>query len=99
MIHGPPGTGKTTVLMEIVQQMISKGKRILFTAPSNTAVDNLLLKMPEKSPFVIRLGKVARINENNLPYHVDTIVQKSSSAKEFRKLEKELTSLRVILLF
>ncbi len=41
----PPGTGKTTVVVEIIQRAISLGWRLLVSAPSNTAVDNILEKL------------------------------------------------------
>jgi len=44
-LHGPPGTGKTTVLVEIVLQLISDNKKLLVCAPSNVAVDNLVSKL------------------------------------------------------
>lgn len=49
IIHGPPGTGKTTVIETLVRHLARQGKRILLTAPSNAAVDNIcrrLLDLP-----------------------------------------------------
>ncbi len=41
IVHGPPGTGKTTTLIEAIQQLIKSGEKVLVSAPSNTAVDNI----------------------------------------------------------
>jgi ATP-dependent RNA/DNA helicase IGHMBP2 len=64
LIHGPPGTGKTTVLAEIIRQAVAKGKSVLATAPSNIAVDNMLEKLLDAGLNVVRLGHPARILEN-----------------------------------
>ncbi len=48
VIHGPPGTGKTTTCVAFILECVLRGYRILVTAPSNVAVDNLLLKVAEK---------------------------------------------------
>jgi superfamily I DNA and/or RNA helicase len=68
LVHGPPGTGKTTVLVEIVRQAVARGLRVLATAPSNIAVDNMLEKLldPEGGePIrVVRLGHPARTLES-----------------------------------
>ncbi|MEM9545290.1 MAG: AAA domain-containing protein [Bacteroidota bacterium] len=63
IIHGPPGTGKTTTLAALVQTMLQKEKRILVCAPSNNAVDLLAKKISEKGIRVVRIGNVTRINE------------------------------------
>ena len=41
IVHGPPGTGKTTTLIEAIVQLIKAGEKVLVSAPSNTAVDNI----------------------------------------------------------
>jgi ATP-dependent RNA/DNA helicase IGHMBP2 len=61
LIHGPPGTGKTTVLVEVVRQAVATGARVLASAPSNIAVDNMLEKMLDTGLKVVRLGHPARI--------------------------------------
>ncbi|MBK8575790.1 MAG: AAA family ATPase [Elusimicrobia bacterium] len=64
LVHGPPGTGKTTVLAEIIRQTVAQGKSVLATAPSNIAVDNMLEKLLDAGLNVVRLGHPARILEN-----------------------------------
>ena len=64
LVHGPPGTGKTTVLVEIVRQHASRGDRVLATAPSNIAVDNILEKLLGVGLRVVRLGHPARTLES-----------------------------------
>ena len=49
LLEGPPGSGKTTVLCELVKQFISQNKTILFCAPTHVAVDNLIDKLTENS--------------------------------------------------
>lgn len=63
IIHGPPGTGKTTVLVEIMRQVVDKGKRVLASAPSNIAVDNMVEKLLSANVRMVRLGHPARIME------------------------------------
>jgi ATP-dependent RNA/DNA helicase IGHMBP2 len=61
LVHGPPGTGKTTVLVEIIRQSVAQGARVLGSAPSNIAVDNLLEKLLGLDLRVVRMGHPARI--------------------------------------
>jgi len=60
LVHGPPGTGKTTVLIEIIRQAAARGQRVLATAPSNVAVDNMLEKLLDAGVRCVRLGHPAR---------------------------------------
>jgi superfamily I DNA and/or RNA helicase len=64
LVHGPPGTGKTTVLVEIIRQAASRGERVLASAPSNIAVDNILEKLLDTGLRVVRLGHPARTLES-----------------------------------
>ena len=54
MIHGPPGTGKTTTLVEIIKQEVKNGKKILFSAVSNVAVDNMTEILGNENYNVVR---------------------------------------------
>lgn len=63
LIHGPPGTGKTRVLTEIIHQAFKRGEAVLVSAPSNAACDYLVECLVEKEVPVTRLGQPARISE------------------------------------
>ncbi len=63
LIHGPPGTGKTRVLTEIIHQAFKKGETVLISAPSNAACDHLVECLVKKKIPVTRLGHPARITE------------------------------------
>jgi ATP-dependent RNA/DNA helicase IGHMBP2 len=56
LIHGPPGTGKTRTLVEIVRQRLRRRQRILVTAASNVAVDNIARRLAAQRVKVLRLG-------------------------------------------
>ena len=57
LIQGPPGTGKTTVIAEIIRQLVSRGQRVLLAAGTNTAVDNVLVRLVESGfDNFLRLG-------------------------------------------
>ena len=64
IIHGPPGTGKTTTLVALVTALIRSGERVLVTAPSNNAVDLLALNLSLQGISVLRIGNVTRIGES-----------------------------------
>ncbi|WP_078131403.1 AAA domain-containing protein [Leptospira kirschneri] len=63
IIHGPPGTGKTTTLTEIVNQLVAEEKKILVSAPTNSACDLLVESISARGISVLRLGHPARVNE------------------------------------
>jgi len=78
IIHGPPGTGKTTTLSECIYQLSHLKNKVLVTAPSNTAVDNLLEKLTKSGLKCIRIGNPVRMNEAILSHSLDVLLQDSS---------------------
>ncbi|MEY3162967.1 MAG: DNA-binding protein [Planctomycetota bacterium] len=61
LVHGPPGTGKTRALVELIRQAAARGERVLATAPSNVAVDNLGERLAACGLRVVRIGHPARV--------------------------------------
>jgi ATP-dependent RNA/DNA helicase IGHMBP2 len=63
IIHGPPGTGKTTTLVQAILETIRRERRVLVSASSNTAVDLLTEKLAERGVNVIRMGNPSRVSD------------------------------------
>ncbi len=90
IVHGPPGTGKTTTLVQAIKTLIKAGeKQILVTAPSNTAVDLLSEKLAEEGLNVLRVGNPARVSERLMALTLDSKVAAHSSVKEIKRLKKQ----------
>ena len=64
IIHGPPGTGKTTTLVQLIKSITRYENKILVCASSNNAVDLLARKISEEGISVVRIGNVTRIGDN-----------------------------------
>lgn len=62
IIQGPPGTGKTGLLKELILLSVSQGERVLVTAPTNAAVDNMVEKLSDTGVNIVRVGNPARIS-------------------------------------
>ncbi len=82
IIHGPPGTGKTTTLVQAIRETLKSEKQILVCSSSNTAVDLLTEKLHREGINVLRLGNPARISEEVLMNTVDSKVSKHESFKD-----------------
>ncbi len=93
IIHGPPGTGKTTTLVEAIRQAVMRGERVLACAPSNHAVDNLLEKLLAVGEKPVRVGHPARVDPALRDRALDMLVQKHVDGRQARKFAKEAYSL------
>lgn len=94
IIHGPPGTGKTTTLVELVYQLHKSKERIVISAPSNAAIDHLGLQLAKiKLPF-IRIGNTTKINEALLPYTIEGKMEKANLKTTIKNLRIQSEQLR-----
>lgn len=96
LVHGPPGTGKTTTLVEAIAQLAKHEKNILVTAPSNAAVDLLTEKLAEAGLSVLRIGNLSRIDEKVVVHTLEQLMTKHPQYKEIKKARKEAQELRKI---
>lgn len=88
IIHGPPGTGKTTTLVQAIRETLKEEKQILVCSSSNTAVDLLTEKLHREGITVLRLGNPARISEEVLMNTLDSKVARHPSYKEIKNYKR-----------
>ena len=96
IIHGPPGTGKTTTLVKAIEltlKLQNHAKPVLVTAPSNAAVDLLTLKLAQKGLAVMRIGNPARIAEELQDYTLESLMAGHFRFKELKQYRKEAEKL------
>ncbi len=94
LVHGPPGTGKTTVLVEVVRRAAARGETVLATAPSNLAADNLLERMVAAGLDGVRVGHPARVVPALLARTLEARVAGHESARIAAGLVDEALALR-----
>ena len=68
IIHGPPGTGKTTTLVETVYEILRRENQVLVCAQSNMAVDWISEKISDRGINVLRIGNPTRVNDKMLSF-------------------------------
>ncbi|ANB15876.1 ATP-dependent 5'-3' DNA helicase HCS1 [Sugiyamaella lignohabitans] len=92
VIHGPPGTGKTYTLIEIIRQLVAKGERVLVCGPSNISVDNILERLHGhiKGDKLLRLGHPARLLQSNLIHSVEIVSKNSDRGQIVRDIREEI---------
>ncbi|KAK5170420.1 uncharacterized protein LTR77_005008 [Saxophila tyrrhenica] len=90
LIHGPPGTGKTHTLIELILQLLDRKQRILVCGPSNISVDNIVERLsPHKVPMV-RLGHPARLLPGVLNHSLEVLTKTSEAAAIVQDIRGEM---------
>ncbi|XP_052828218.1 DNA-binding protein SMUBP-2 [Octopus bimaculoides] len=90
IIHGPPGTGKTTTVIEILLQAVKQKQKVLVCAPSNIAVDNLVDRLALLKQNILRIGHPARQLPHLQKYCLDAILSSSDGGKLIMDVKKDL---------
>ncbi|XP_010113697.1 PREDICTED: DNA-binding protein SMUBP-2, partial [Chlamydotis macqueenii] len=90
IIHGPPGTGKTTTLVEIILQAAQQGLKVLCCAPSNVAVDNLVERLAGYKARILRLGHPARLLEPIQRHSLDAVLARGDNAQIVADIRKDI---------
>lgn len=95
LLYGPPGTGKTRTLVEIILQEAKIGKKVLATAESNVATDNLIEYITKiTNDFkIIRIGHPARVNEKIKDLLIYNAVKNKQSYINAQKMREEMNEL------
>ena len=94
IIHGPPGTGKTTTIVESILQVLKEEEQVLVCAPSNAAVDLLVEKLSDKQVEVLRIGNPARVTEEQLSKTLDSRIARHQYYKELRTVRRKADEYR-----
>ncbi|MEI9958373.1 MAG: AAA domain-containing protein [Ferruginibacter sp.] len=87
ILHGPPGTGKTTTLVEAIVQLIRLGEKVLVSAPSNTAVDNVAKGLIAQNIKVLRVGNTSKVDETIFQHTPEGRLSNSKQLKEIKQLK------------
>jgi superfamily I DNA and/or RNA helicase len=95
IVHGPPGTGKTTTLVQAVQALLKNGEgQLLVVAPSNAAVDLLSERLSRAGVRVLRVGNPARVSEDLMALTLDGQLAAHPGAREIKRLKKQAAEYR-----
>lgn len=90
LIHGPPGTGKTHTLIELILQMLKQNLRLLVCGPSNISVDNIVERLASYKVNMVRLGHPARLLPSVLNHSLDVLTRTSEAAALVQDVRKEM---------
>ena len=94
LIHGPFGTGKTRTLVELISQEVRQNRKVLATAESNAAVDNIVERLVlNKKLKITRLGHPQRVSKDNITYTLAYKVEKHSLNDKIKRIHKKIDKL------
>lgn len=92
LIHGPPGTGKTSTIVELVLQFLKQDQRVLVCGPSNISVDNIVERLAASSPAtsIVRMGHPARLLPSVLNHSLEVLTRTSEAGALVKDIREEI---------
>lgn len=95
IIHGPPGTGKTTTLVEAIYETLRREPQVMVCAQSNMAVDWISEKLVDRGLNVLRIGNPSRVNDKMLSFTYEKRFENHPSYPDLWGIRKAIRNLRV----
>jgi len=96
LVHGPPGTGKTTTIVQAIRKVLENEKQVLVCAASNSAVDLIVEKLHREEVKVLRLGHPGRVDEEVVSHTIDVQLSQHDDAKMLKDLRKRSEEMRTL---
>lgn len=94
VVHGPPGTGKTTTLVEAINETLMKESQVLVCAQSNMAVDWICEKLVDRGINVLRIGNPTRVNDKMLGFTYERRFEAHPDYDQLWAIRKAIRQLR-----
>ena len=94
IVHGPPGTGKTTTLVEAIRETLMRENQVLVCAQSNMAVDWISEKLVDRGINVLRIGNPTRVNDKMLSFTYERRFEGHPDYPQLWALRKAIRDLR-----
>lgn len=94
IIHGPPGTGKTTTLVQAIRLICQREQTVLVTAPSNTATDLLTERLTDEGLNVVRVGHISRVDDKVWNRTLDYQLSNHPESKTIKKVKQQAAAAR-----
>ena len=94
IVHGPPGTGKTTTLVEAINETLMRESQVLVCAQSNMAVDWISEKLVDRGINVLRIGNPTRVNDKMLGFTYERRFESHADYPQLWAISKAIRELR-----
>lgn len=94
LVHGPPGSGKTTTIVAAITLLVEREHTVLVCAPSNTAADLLTERLSDAGLIVVRVGNTSRIDDHVLPHTLEAHLSRHPESKHLKKVKIQAAEYR-----